>query len=193
MPPKVEIDVEWLREKYIDEWLSTSEIAELRKTSQRTIQRRLDEHGIERAEGWNNKPLEKDYLQQEYVDNGRSARELAKGKDYSRNHVQKSLKHHGMKIRTKKEAVWKHHSEHCAYRTHPRGHVMIQSGSDMVYAHQLVAIADGADPHKLFGGSYVVHHKNEIPWDNRPSNLEVFESQADHIKEHGLPGWQKRR
>jgi len=56
--------------------------------------------------------------------------------------------------------------------------------SDGPYVHQLVALYKGADPEKVFSsGEWHVHHKNEIPWDNRPSNIEVV-SRADHIGEH---------
>ena len=47
--------------------------------------------------------------------------------------------------------------------------------------HRLVAIGE-------FGleavTGKVVHHKNGIPWDNRPSNLELIESQAEHARRH---------
>lgn len=46
--------------------------------------------------------------------------------------------------------------------------------------HRLVAIAEhGAD---AVAGNHV-HHKNEIPWDNRPSNLEI-KSPKDHHSHH---------
>ena len=50
--------------------------------------------------------------------------------------------------------------------------------------HQLVAIAHGADPHKVFsGGDYNIHHKNGIPWDNRPSNLDFVTSETHQVIE----------
>lgn len=46
--------------------------------------------------------------------------------------------------------------------------------TNVVHVHQLVAIADGADPYKIFsGGTYHTHHDNEVRFDNRPENLEV--------------------
>ena len=51
---------------------------------------------------------------------------------------------------------------------------------DTVYEHQLVAIAEGADPREVFNGHHV-HHRNGVPWDNRPSNLEVRDP-----RDHGL-------
>lgn len=188
MGPKIELDAEWVREKYVDDWLSASEIAELADASPRTVRRRLNEYGIDRPDGWENKPIPKERLQREYVDQEQSAREIAKGEDYSRNHVQKSLRHHNISVRSRKEAIRKHHGEHAAYRTHPRGHVMVASGGGMAYVHQLVAIADGANPSDLFDGDAVVHHKNKIPWDNRAENIEVLENQGEHVRKHDLPG-----
>jgi len=53
-----------------------------------------------------------------------------------------------------------------------------------VRIHQLVAIAEGADPHKVFsGGEYQCHHKNKIRWDNRPENIE-FLTASEHSKLH---------
>ena len=50
--------------------------------------------------------------------------------------------------------------------------------------HQLVVIANGADPHKVFSnGMYHVHHKNRHGLDNRPENLELL-SAGDHQKRH---------
>jgi hypothetical protein len=52
-----------------------------------------------------------------------------------------------------------------------------------MYHHQLLVIAMGEDPHKVFSGKYHCHHKNEIRWDNRPSNIELL-TPKEHAKEH---------
>ena len=54
-------------------------------------------------------------------------------------------------------------------------------GEKMSFAHhRLIAVAEhGFDALK----GNVVHHKNGIPWDNRPENLEVMD-QGDHVREH---------
>jgi hypothetical protein len=47
--------------------------------------------------------------------------------------------------------------------------------SETVSVHQLLAIADGADPHKVYSdGEYVTHHVNEIPWFNTHNNVKVI-------------------
>lgn len=58
-----------------------------------------------------------------------------------------------------------------------------------VRVHSLVAIANGTDPSEIFGGieGKIVHHRNGIPWDNRPSNLETM-SQSEHAELHQNEG-----
>jgi predicted transcriptional regulator len=60
--------------------------------------------------------------------------------------------------------------------------LVCQSGErSRVEVHRLVAVAEhGIDVVK----DKDVHHKNGVPWDNRPDNLEPL-SRKDHIIEHG--------
>jgi hypothetical protein len=67
----------------------------------------------------------------------------------------------------------------------PAGYVEWKSGCETVSVHQLLVIANGADPYDVFDENYLIHHKNEIPWDNRESNLEVL-SIGDHTRLHQL-------
>jgi hypothetical protein len=52
-----------------------------------------------------------------------------------------------------------------------------------VYVHQLLAIAEGEDPYELFCGDTQIHHINNIPWDNRPENIETL-SPGGHAEAH---------
>lgn len=52
------------------------------------------------------------------------------------------------------------------------------------YVHRLLAIAEyGVE--KAIGNT--VHHKNKIPWDNRPENIELMSNQ-EHVKQHWEDG-----
>jgi len=51
------------------------------------------------------------------------------------------------------------------------------------YIHNLVAIADGADPHKVYSGGYQVHHVDENKWLNSDTNLELM-TIGDHRRHH---------
>lgn len=54
-----------------------------------------------------------------------------------------------------------------------------------VFVHQVLAIADGADPHEVFADETVVHHGPiEHSRANLPGNTEVLESQSEHITHH---------
>lgn len=63
-----------------------------------------------------------------------------------------------------------------------------ERGHDRVYVHQLLAIAEGANPHELFGDPKQIHHDNGIPWDNRPSNITV-KTAAQHAADHQSEQW----
>lgn len=57
-----------------------------------------------------------------------------------------------------------------------------------VRVHQLMAIADGADPYKIFSSrAYNVHHKNGFSWDNRYENIELLTT-SEHVERH----WEER-
>ena len=69
-------------------------------------------------------------------------------------------------------------------RTDKDGYERFQTkvhGESMTFAHhRLIAVAEhGFDALD----EKVVHHKNGVPWDNRPNNLELMD-QSDHVREH---------
>lgn len=49
--------------------------------------------------------------------------------------------------------------------------------------HQLLAIADGADPHEVFDEDTVTHHEFGHPLDNRRGNIEVM-GRSEHNSHH---------
>lgn len=65
----------------------------------------------------------------------------------------------------------------------------VHGESMSVAHHRLLAVAEhGFDALK----SNVVHHKNGVPWDNRPENLELMD-QSDHVRQHfeEIPQYEK--
>lgn len=77
-----------------------------------------------------------------------------------------------------------------SFKTHEEGYELsvteINRDKKIVRIHRLVAVAKyGVDAVKDMD----VHHLNGVPWDNRPSNLQVMERVA-HMREHqGGNGW----
>jgi hypothetical protein len=64
---------------------------------------------------------------------------------------------------------------------HPAWSLSTSHSNTTVTVHQLLAVADGADPYKVYGNSnYSVDHINGCPLDNRPENIQVLT-----VEEHG--------
>lgn len=78
-----------------------------------------------------------------------------------------------------------------------RGHVRWRDDNTgkIVHVHQLLVIAQGADPEQVFSkGEWETHHGSGIRFDNRPSNVAVM-NREEHASEsrnggdhHGYPG-----
>lgn len=104
-------DAEWLREKYVEENLSTSEIADIVECGTMTVNNHLARHGIERDRSIKNvkneRVTDEEWLREQYVEEQRSAADIADELGYgSSKHVVKWLKRHGIEVRSGGETVW---------------------------------------------------------------------------------------
>lgn len=123
-----------------------------------------------------------DKLNRLYWGAGMSQQEIANALGVSRMAVHRAMHRHGIETRGA-AGIDRNYSKLYYHIDNPYPHWK-QNGST-VAVHQLLAIADGADPHKVFsGGDYHVHHKNEISWDNRPDNIELL-TKEEHMRLHG--------
>jgi len=187
-------DKKTLRELYINREMSQTSIAEKFDVSPATISKYLRRNSIPTRGGGAKVKYpdlhDEEWLREQYHGEGKSARDIAAEKGVDKSTVLDGLRECGISRRDTSTATSMGMDKgRSGFRTHPRGYEMASSrGSERAWGvgiHQLVAIANGADPHNIFSGvsGYHVHHKNEIPWDNRPENLEVM-SNSKHRSYH---------
>lgn len=117
-----------------------------------------------------------------YVEEGLSSREIASRFGCAKNTVLDWLDRHGIDKETPK------YQRPPTFYTESDGreawHCQIDYQQYMVLHHRLLCVAEYGLEEVT---DSVVHHKNGIPWDNRPNNLEVL-SQTEHVDKHTRQG-----
>lgn len=199
-PPRAEgnhDDSSWLRKKYHDEELSVEEIGELVGVSATTILARMDDHGIERRTAAESREVrgtiadprpggphrDEDWLREKYYDEeltmGKMADEAGLKSGVT---ILRWMERYGLERRETAEYLKKEGVRTAKHDNHEQVSFTASNGNTHYYdVHRLLAIAEfGLD--EVAGK--IVHHKNGIPWDNRPDNLELIESQAEHARLH---------
>jgi len=130
-----------------------------------------------------NKPwMDKQKLVAEYVENARATPELAEEWGCDPSTVRNWLERYEI---DRREAKDYNRQEWVQFTHHEQGYERWMNytrpdrGSS-VFVHRLLAVAEyGTDA----VANNHVHHKNGIPWDNRPDNIEIM-SASDHAKQH---------
>lgn len=181
-------DAEWLRQKYHDEDLSTTEIAELVDVSQPTISDWLNRHDIETRDfGDPGKRVDvpEDELRRLYVDEGLPAERIGERIGCSKGTILNRLHEYGITVRETEDYA---HDGPPRLKTRKNGYEVFcfQDGEETFYCphHRLLAIADGTDPYEVFQGHDThVHHENGVKWDNRVENLSVMDA-SEHLSLH---------
>lgn len=189
-------DAETLRELYWGEGLSQPEIADRLDCGVSTVTKWMGRNDIEvRAEGSDTKWLrDPDNLGEAYHEKEMSITDIAEELDVVPSTVSRWMNKFDIEYRDRGEAISMGRGFGPAYfSTKPNGYekwdVHDIGGRYTVQVHRLVAIAE-------YGLDAVVdnhiHHKNEIPWDNRPENLEPMDP-SEHLKHHAgkRSGWGK--
>lgn len=124
-------------------------------------------------------------LRRHYTEKGKSQNEIAEEWGCGRNTIQRWLKKHGIAHEDRKGGGG-NRVEYVNYSGNGSGYWGWRDSisGQSVHVHQLLAIANGEDPHLVFSnGEYQVHHESEIPWDNRPENID-FMTRRQHLLEH---------
>ena len=211
MSEKPWTDADTLRELYHGEGLSSREVANRLGCGKKTILRWLDKHGIEKDKSPARKRSEKldeELVSRLYLDEKMSGHEIASKIGMSANAVYSFMDDIGIEKRSRSDSAklkempdevvetgapeWVYdemRKSPANLTVNNNGHVQWRIPDRGKYrslgVHRLTAIMDGADPHDVFGGMHV-HHKNGVPWDNRPANLEILEK-GEHHSLHNNP------
>jgi transposase-like protein len=183
---------EWLRTEYVEKRRSTTDMAEECGVSAQTIIRWLKKNGIDRrgqseAQIAEKQPFhDETWLREQYVNQGRSMQDIADECGVTPSGIKKWIDK--FEIETRGSADHLKEGPARFFTKEQNGYEYVASKhdykTDSAMVHQLVAIAEGANPSKVFSnGRYHIHHKNGHKWDNRPENLELRSSKT-HVFEH---------
>jgi transposase-like protein len=173
-----------LERMYVEEGMSMADIGEELGVSENTVMRLMDRAEIERRKNpdpySDKKYRSEDWLRSKFIEERWTAAEIANECDVSSNCVNTWLNKYGLRdefteiCRFNFTGAWSHDGYPSWTRTGANNYVKV---------HSLVAIAKGADPHKVFSNDHHVHHRNGFKCDNRPSNLELVDAKT-HGKYH---------
>lgn len=196
-------DEQVLRDMYHGDGLNQAKMAAEFGVGQSTVAYWMDKHGIERrgnAERQVGHPRLNDaeWLRGRYHGDEMTITEISNQLDVARMSVWRALDRHGIERRSKSESQRKTRPH---YFTKKDGYELAISSQEKVDGreifasariHRLIAVAEwGFDA----VAGMEVHHKNGIPWDNRPGNLQLM-TKEDHALHHfedrgGLQPWQR--
>lgn len=164
-------------QKIADRWgCSANTVSEWRKKHNLPEK----DHSVYHDYEWHDEEL----LRELYLEQRKSTIEIADMLGCSASTVRDHLNRNGIETRSRSEAFRKLHPSIC---TNSDGYIYAadSNNGDLVYLHRLLAVSE-------YGLEKIadkdIHHKNSIPWDNRPDNIEVI-SKRDHGSIHSNEYW----
>lgn len=191
MPTKEE-----LQNLFVERGLSLGDTAAAIGYSRRQTSRFLKKFGIllpPNEKRWGPRTVSPEALRSMYVDQGMSAGDIAKASGKSTPTILRWLRQDGMETRARSEAaIMPARREKIAAAKYKGGsldnkgyrsvHIGRDKGSKQrTGLHRQIAKAILARP---LADAEVIHHVNGCRQDNRPANLWVFPTQADHVRFH---------
>jgi len=176
-------DESWLKQKYLKENKTREEIGSICGVSEGTIQVWLSKFSIQKYTGCE-KYKEEDWLEKQYLDEDRDIQDISAECDVTTT----TIRHWLDKFDIEKDRLPGCRFNFTSYSGTDGYPTWSATGCNgypgYLTVHRLVAIADGADPYKVFSDkNYQVHHRNGFKCDNRPSNLELIDRRS-HGQHH---------
>lgn len=158
-------DKSWLEQRYWYDGMAMAEIGNLCGCSPSTIWNWMNKLDIPTAGNHRYKRLiPEDVLIELYVDKKMALRDVGEKLGVSPKKVRLDMEHHGIPRRSKSIMA------NPKLRTYSKGYEVFANGGNQVYHHRLLAVSEwGFDAVK----DMEIHHKNEIPWDNRIDNIMI--------------------
>lgn len=123
-----------------------------------------------------------------YEDRELTQREIAERLDCAATTISRWMARHG--IHARKPDASQTPASFCHNQTAHEHWTASEDGTTTgIYVHELLAIADGADPSEVFSDENVIHHRDGHPFDNRAENVEVV-THRQHSQTHKQAVWQ---
>jgi hypothetical protein len=128
----------------------------------------------DRERGWRDAEV----LDRLYWDEGLDQQAIAERLDCDQGTVSNWMDRHGIRSRHERET---HRVERAAFAHNGAGYEVWHDGSETVYVHRLLAVAEYGFEAVAEG---VVHHEDGVKWHNCAANLRLFDSHRAHALHH---------